>query len=408
MQHGESGARVERAVAAIERGEMVILVDDEGRENEGDLVLAAERVTPEAINFMAAHARGLICLAMTGERLDELGVPMMITNNSSPFSTAFTVSIEAAEGVTTGISAADRAHTVKVAVDERTTARDLVMPGHIFPLRARDGGVLVRTGQTEGSVDLARLAGLRPAAVICEIMNPDGTMARMPELEAFAREHGVLIVTVADLIDYRLQRESLVELVEERPLPTEYDGTWRVRVMRSRLDQSTHICLVCGQPEPDRPVLVRVQHRADNFDVFLRRHAESTETLRGAMSLIGARGEGVIVYLNKRERDALDLVHKHLGAALSEDEIARRRREAINRPEEGIRDLGLGAQILASVGVGKMKLLTNRPRPLVGVEGYGLEVVEQVPIPLGQASARAHQEQSGSDQTEHQQRGGER
>ncbi len=385
----ESIAKVEAAIAAIERGEMVILVDDEGRENEGDLVLAASKVTAESINFMAVHARGLICLAMTGERLEELDIPMMVTKNSSPFSTAFTVSIEAAEGVTTGISAADRAHTVKVAIDPSTTRRDIVMPGHIFPLRAREGGVLVRTGQTEGSVDLARMAGLEPAAVICEIMNLDGTMARMPELEVFAKEHDMLIVSVADMINYRLQRESLVEVIEERPLTTEYPGDWRVRVMRSKLDSSTHINLICGQPSPDRPTLVRVQHRADSFDVFLNRDAESYETLRGSMSAIGEAGEGVIVYLDKRDQGAIDLVHKHLGSALSDDELERRQREAINRPEDGVRDLGLGAQILVSAGVGKMRLLTNRPRPLVGLEGYGLEVVEQVAIPLGDAKASA-------------------
>lgn len=385
----ESIARVEQAIAAIERGDMVILVDDEGRENEGDLVLAASKVTPDGINFMAVHARGLICLAMTGERLEQLEIPMMVNDNSSPFSTAFTVSIEAAEGVTTGISAADRSHTVKVAIDPTSTRRDIVMPGHIFPLRAREGGVLVRTGQTEGSVDLARMAGLEPAAVICEIMNLDGTMARMPELEVFAKEHDILIVSVADMINYRLQRESLVEVLEERTLPTEYPGDWRVRVMRSKLDSSTHVSLVCGQPSPERATLVRVQHRADSFDVFLKEDAESYETLRGSMRAIGEAGEGVIVYLDKRDQGAMDLVHKHLGTALSADELERRQREAINRPEDGIRDLGLGAQVLVSAGVGKMRLLTNRPRPLVGLEGYGLEVVEQVPIPLGKATASA-------------------
>ncbi len=383
----ESIARVEEAIAAIGRGEMVILVDDEGRENEGDLVLAASKVTADAINFMAVHARGLICLAMTGERLDALGIPMMVTDNSSPFSTAFTVSIEAAEGVTTGISAADRARTVQVAADPESTPRDIVMPGHIFPLRARNGGVLVRTGQTEGSVDLARMAGLEPAAVICEIMNTDGTMARMPELEVFAKEHDILIVSVADMINYRLQRESLVELVEERAFETEYPGDWKVRVMRSKLDSSTHLCFICGEPSADEPVLVRVQHRADSFDVFLNEHAESYETLRGSMKVIGEAGTGVIVYLDKKDQGALDLLHKHLGEAISEDELERRKKDAVNRPEEGIRDLGLGAQILVSAGVGKMKVMTNRPRPLVGLEGYGLEVVEQTAIPLGEATA---------------------
>lgn len=383
----ESIQNVERAIEAIARGEMVILVDDEGRENEGDLVLAASKVTPEAINFMATHARGLICLAMTGERLDALDIPPMISKNSSPFSTAFTVSIEAATGVTTGISAADRARTVQVAIDPESTRRDIVMPGHIFPLRARSGGVLERTGQTEGSVDLARHAGLEPAAVICEIMNADGTMARMPELEIFAREHDMLIVSVADLIHYRLERESLVELVEERPMQTDYAGDWRVRVMRSKLDHTTHLCFVCGNPSPEEPTLVRVQHRADSFDVFMREHAESYETLRGSMRTIGEHGSGVIVYLDRRDQDALDLMHKHMGQAISKDELDRREREAINRPQDAVRDLGLGAQILQAAGVGKMRLLTNRPRPFIGLEGYGLEIVEQVSIPLGEAVA---------------------
>ncbi len=371
--------RVEHAIETIKRGEMVILVDDEDRENEGDLVFAAEKVTPEAINFMAVHARGLICLTMTGERLDALGVPMMVSNNSSPFSTAFTVSIEAREGVTTGISAADRARTVEVAIDPKSGPDDLVMPGHIFPLRARQGGVLVRTGQTEGSVDLARMAGLAPAGVICEIMNPDGTMARMPELEVFSEEHDIPIVSVADMINYRLQRESLVEVIDERDLDNEYGGQWRVRVMRSRLDGSTHLCFICGEPDPDTPTLARVQHRADIFDVFVERHSEAYETVRGTMEVIGEEGCGVLVYINKRELGAEELVGKHLGGA------DRERERDVNRPREALRDLGLGAQILVEANVGKMRLLTNRPKRIVGLEGYGLEVVEQVPIPLDEA-----------------------
>ena len=375
--NGASIQRVEAAIEAIGRGEMVILVDDEDRENEGDIVLAAEKVTPEAINFMATHARGLICLTLLGERLDELGIPMMVTTNSSPFATAFTVSIEAREGVTTGISAADRARTIQVAVDDASTARDVVMPGHIFPLRARDGGVLVRTGQTEGSVDLARLAGLKPAGVICEIMNEDGTMSRMPQLEAFAKKHGLLIVSIADMIDYRLQRESLVEVVEERPFPTEYEGEWRVRVMRSKLDGSTHICLICGEPVPDEPTLVRVQHRADIFDTFMERHSEAFETVRGTMEKIASEGKGVFVYINKRHLEASELIAKHMGGASRERDV--------NSPQEELRDLGLGAQILVEAGVGQMRLLTNRPKRVIGLEGYGLTVVEQVPIPLGEA-----------------------
>jgi 3,4-dihydroxy 2-butanone 4-phosphate synthase/GTP cyclohydrolase II len=372
--------RVQAAIAAMARGEIVILVDDEDRENEGDLVMAAEKVTPEAINFMATHGRGLICLTMPGKRIDELQIPMMVTHNNSPFSTAFTVSIEARHGVTTGISASDRAHTIKVAIDPRSTPQDLVMPGHIFPLRAREGGVLVRTGQTEGSVDLARMAGLYAAGVICEIMNPDGSMSRMPELELFAKEHGLLIVSVADLIHYRLRRESLIELIEESVLPTEYEGDWRVRVYRSLVDGSTHMGLVCGNPTPDEPTLVRVQHRSDTFEVFLRKGDDAIEQLRGSMRAISEAGCGAIVYLDRPERSALQVVRRHLKR--EEQQV-----EDVNQPRGALRDLGIGAQVLAAMGVGKMRLLTNRPKRIVGLEGYGMEVVDQVPIPGVSASS---------------------
>jgi 3,4-dihydroxy 2-butanone 4-phosphate synthase/GTP cyclohydrolase II len=375
MSEQSAMARVQAAISAIGRGEIVILVDDEDRENEGDLVMAAERVTPEAINFMATHGRGLICLTLTAKRLDELKIPMMVTSNSSPFGTAFAVSIEAREGVTTGISAADRARTIQVAIDPKSTPHDLVMPGHIFPLRARDGGVLVRTGQTEGSVDLARMAGLSPAGVICEIMNPDGSMARMPQLEAFAKEHGLVLVSVADLIDYRLRRESLIELIEESELPTEYPGRWRVRVYRSLVDGSTHMGFVCGDPKPDEPALVRVQHRSDTFEIFLRREGDNIDNLRGAMAAISEVGCGAIVYLDRSEKTALQVVRKHLKIQDSSPAAN------VNQPSDELRDLGIGAQILAALGVGKIKLLTNRPKRIIGLEGYGLDVVEQVPIP---------------------------
>lgn len=376
-------ARVEAAIEAIGAGRMVILTDDEDRENEGDLVMAATEVTPEAINFMATEARGLICLAITGERLDALGIPMMISTNQGPYGTAFTVSIEARTGVTTGISAADRARTIQVAVADDTTPDDLVMPGHIFPLRARDGGVLVRTGQTEGSVDLARLAGLKPAGVICEIMNPDGTMARRPELEEFSRKHGLPLVSVADLIVYRLQRESLLEVVSERPLETEWPGEWRVVVFRSRVDGGEHLCFVCGQPSPEEPTLVRVQHRADTFDVFTRRRSEHIANLRGAMAAMSEAGSGVIVYLDRDKIAATDLVRRYV-----DEDVASARahggpahqQEDVNRPNEALRDLGTGAQILLAVGVAKMRVMTNRPRRIIGTEAYGLEVVEQLRI----------------------------
>lgn len=366
--------RVEEAIEAIARGEMVILTDDEDRENEGDLVMAAEKVTPEAINFMATHARGLICLTLTAERLEELRVPMMVTSNKSPYQTAFAVSIEATTGVTTGISAADRARTIQVAVADGSTPDDLVMPGHVFPLRARAGGVLVRTGQTEGSVDLSRLAGLKSAAVICEIMNEDGTMARMAELEVFASEHKLKRLSVMDIITYRLQRESLVELVKDDVLPTEWPGDWKVRVFRSIVDGGEHLAIVCGQPTPDEPVLVRVQHRADTFDVFAKKRSDSMGSLSGAMKAISEAGVGVIVYLDRPVRTGIEMVEHNLGQVSQTT-------QDVNKPRAAIRDLGIGAQILVDSGVGKMRILTNRPRTLVGTDAYGLEVVEQVPIP---------------------------
>jgi 3,4-dihydroxy 2-butanone 4-phosphate synthase/GTP cyclohydrolase II len=376
--------RVERAIEAVGRGEFIILVDDEERENEGDLVMAAELVTPEDINFMATHARGLICLAMTGERLDRLDIPMMVDrgSNRSQFGTAFTVSIEAREGVSTGISAADRAKTVEVAVADDAEPSDIVTPGHIFPLRARDGGVLVRTGQTEGSVDLARLAGLKPAGVICEIMNPDGTMARLPDLEEFAEEHDLVLVSVADLINYRLRRESLVEVVAEAPLPTDYPGDWTVRVYRSLVDNIEHFAFVCGNPSADEPTLVRVQHRCDTMDLFLGHDRQCSDKISGSMKRISEEGEGVVVYLDREGREASDILREH-GVlepdphAEASDEVDE---EEINQPERALKVVGIGAQILAAVGVGKMRVLTNRPKKIVGLDGYGLEVVEQVPI----------------------------
>jgi 3,4-dihydroxy 2-butanone 4-phosphate synthase/GTP cyclohydrolase II len=376
----EALKRVERAIEAFRAGEMVILVDDEDRENEGDLCMAAEKVTPEGINFMATHGRGLICLTMTGKRLDELEIPMMVDGrtNDSQFGTAFTVSIEAREGISTGISAADRARTVEVAVSDGAKAGDIVTPGHIFPLRAREGGVLVRTGQTEGSVDLARLAGLKPAGVICEIMNADGTMARMPDLEVFAKEHGVPLVTVADIIDFRLRRESLVEVVEEHELPTDYPGNWRVKVMRSLPDGSEHFAFVCGEPTPEEPTLVRVQHRCDTLDVFLKSQSPCLEKLSGSMQRISEEGTGVIVYLDMEVRSALDLLRRH--GISTHDPHAEHSDEDVNRPEQLLKEVGIGAQILAGVGVGKMRVLTNRPKKIIGLDGYGLEVVDQVAI----------------------------
>ncbi|MBH24302.1 MAG: 3,4-dihydroxy-2-butanone-4-phosphate synthase [Myxococcales bacterium] len=377
LPEGSPIERAQAAIDAIRRGEMVILVDDEDRENEGDLVLAAEKVTPEAINFMAKYARGLICLSLTEKRLRKLGIPMMVQENTSQFGTAFTVSIEARTGVTTGISAADRARTVQVAVDPKTRPEDLVRPGHIFPLRARRGGVLVRTGQTEGSVDLARLAGLTPAGVICEIMNDDGTMARMGDLESFAETHDLLICSITDLIEYRLQRESLVEKLLEAPCPTEYGEDFRVFVFESLVDQSQHVALVKGQPTADKPTLVRVQHHIVTADVF---QATTNDTkrniIRHTLSMLGDTEAGVLIYMYPPEQTPLQSIQSHL---LQEPTVWAKGNpdpeKAVNTVHPMARDIGLGCQILSALGVGQIKLITNNPRKIVGIESYGLEVV---------------------------------
>ena len=377
-------APIEDAIEAIRRGEMVILVDDEDRENEGDLVVAAELVTPEHINFMATHGRGLICLTMTADRLRELELPMMVQENTASFGTAFTVSIEARDGVTTGISAHDRAHTIRVAVDDRTRPHDLVRPGHIFPLRARDGGVLERTGQTEGSVDLARLAGVKPAGVICEILNEDGTMSRMSDLESFAAKHNLLICTVKDLIDYRLKREPLVELVAEAPYPCEYGDGWRLRCYRDVVDGGEHLVLVLGQPEQaTSPVLVRVQHQCTIGDVFRGTDCDCGWQLHGSMEMIAEEGCGVLVYLHKKEHSRFHAVRKYV-LKQSREEMDEQneaaRQEAINRPSPEFRAFGVGAQIVRDCGVRRMRVLNNFQIKLAGMEAFGLEAVELVPI----------------------------
>lgn len=360
-----SAALVEKALAAIRAGKMVILTDDEDRENEGDLVLAAQKVTPEAINFMATHARGLICLALTEERARRLQLPLMVQENASQFKTAFTVSVEAAKGVTTGISAKDRATTVKVCVAPNAKSSDLVRPGHIFPLVAREGGVLVRTGQTEGSVDLARMAGLLPAGVICEIMNPDGTMARRPDLERFARKHKLILLSVADLIRFRLEREPLLERIEERVVPIDGLGDFTAVRYHSTVDRLEHLALVRGEVSSGGPALVRVHTACPMGDALLYAGCDCGSQLRKSLEAIAAHGHGVLVYLQKG-------VTSHIGCTHSmKDDQGQQVR---------LRELGVGAQILRDLGVKRMNLLTNNPRKIVGVQGYGLEVVERVAI----------------------------
>ncbi|MBU0730496.1 MAG: bifunctional 3,4-dihydroxy-2-butanone-4-phosphate synthase/GTP cyclohydrolase II [Proteobacteria bacterium] len=372
---------IEEVIEDIRAGKMIILVDDEDRENEGDLCMAAQMVTPAAINFMATHGRGLICLTMTPEQIEKLQLPMMVRNNKSPFETAFTVSIEARTGVTTGISAADRARTIQVAVAPDVKAEDIVSPGHIFPLRARQGGVLVRTGQTEGSVDLARLAGLRTAGVICEIMKEDGTMARMPDLEIFAREHDLKIATIADLVAYRLQKDLLVHRAAETILPTRYGGEFKAIVYTNDVDDYEHLALIKGDITPDQEVMVRVHSECLTGDVFGSLRCDCGSQLHAAMRMVGEAGCGVILYMHQEGR-GIGLVNKLKAYALQDQGMDTVEANLSLGFKADLRDYGIGAQILRDLGVGKMKLMTNNPKKIVGLEGYGLEVSSRISIEM--------------------------